>query len=132
MTLNQPTITDWVTDFGASNHTMPDSGNVSLSHPPNSDMPSSIVVGNGSVLSVTSVGDTVLPGPFYLNNILVASDIIQNLLSVHKFTTDNSCSMEFDPFGLFVKDLATQSVIVRSNSSSLVYTLRLPTRISSP
>jgi hypothetical protein len=42
-------------------------------------MPSSIVVGNSSVLPVTSVGDTVLLGPFYLNNILVAPDIIQRI-----------------------------------------------------
>jgi hypothetical protein len=80
---------------------------MSLSHPPNSNMPSSIVVGNGSILPVTSVGDTVLLGPFYLNNILLAPDIIQNLLSARKFTIDNSCSMEFDLFGLSVKDLAT-------------------------
>jgi hypothetical protein len=40
--------------------------------------------------------------------------------------------MEFDPFGLSVKDLATQNMIVRSNSSSPIYTLRLPTRISTP
>jgi hypothetical protein len=76
MTLNQPTITDCIADSGASNHTTPNSGNVSLSHPPNSNMPSSIVVGNHSILPVTSVGDTVLPGPFYLNNIVVALDII--------------------------------------------------------
>jgi hypothetical protein len=42
----------------------------------------------------------VLLGPFHLNNILVAPNIIQNLLSVHQFTTDNSCSMEVGPFGL--------------------------------
>jgi hypothetical protein len=107
MTLNQPAITDWIVDSGASNHTMPDSGNVSVSHPPNSNMPPSIIVGNGSVLSVTSISDTVLLGPFYLNNILVAPDIIQNLLSIRKFTTDNSCSMEFDPFGVSLKGLTT-------------------------
>jgi hypothetical protein len=81
MTLNQPIIMDWIADSGASNHTTPDSGNVSLSHPPNFNMPSSIIVGNGSVLSDTSIGDMVLLRPFYLNNILVASNIIQNLLS---------------------------------------------------
>jgi hypothetical protein len=107
MTLNQPAITNWIADSGASNHTTPDSGNVSMSHPPNSNTPSSIVVGNGSILPITSVGNTVLLGPFYLNNILLAPDIIQNLLSARKFTIDNSCSMEFDPFGLSVKDLAT-------------------------
>jgi hypothetical protein len=39
--------------------------------------PSSIVVGNGSALPVTSVGDSALPDPFYLNNIFVIPDIIQ-------------------------------------------------------
>jgi hypothetical protein len=81
MTPNYPAITDWVADSGASNHTTPDFGNVSLSHPPNSDIPSAIIVGNSYVLLVTSVGNTVLLGPFYLNNIFVASDIIRNLLS---------------------------------------------------
>jgi hypothetical protein len=33
--------------------------------------------------------------------------------------------MEFDPFGLSVKDLATQSVIVRYNSSGPMYTIPL-------
>jgi hypothetical protein len=36
----------------------------------------SIVVGNGSSLPITSVGDSVLPGPFYLNNILLTPDMV--------------------------------------------------------
>jgi hypothetical protein len=36
--------------------------------------------------------------------------------------------MEFDLFGLSVKDLATWNMIIRSNSSCPVYTLRLLTR----
>jgi hypothetical protein len=71
-------------------------------------------------------GDSVLPGPFYLNNILLASDMVQSLLSIRRFTIDNWCSMEFDPFGLFVMDLSTLNVIVRSNSTGPLYTLRLP------
>jgi hypothetical protein len=61
----------------------------SLFLPPNPDVPSSIVVGNGFVLPITSVGDTLLPGLFYVNNVLVAPDIIKNLVFVHQFTTDN-------------------------------------------
>jgi hypothetical protein len=76
MALHPPALTDWVADSGASNHTTPDSGNISRFHPLHSNMPSSIVVGNGSVLPVTSVGDSVLPGPLYLNNILIVPDII--------------------------------------------------------
>jgi hypothetical protein len=92
----------------------------------NSVSPSSIIVGNGSTLLVTSIGDSVIPGPFYLHNILLAPDIVQNLLSVHRFTTDNWCSMKFDPFGLSVKDLTTRNVIARLNSTGPLYTLRLP------
>jgi hypothetical protein len=79
-----------------------------------------------SALPVTSVGDAVLPGPFRLTNVLVAPHIIQNLLSVRQFTTNNSCSMEFDPFGLSVKDLATRTLLARCDSLGPLYTLRLP------
>jgi hypothetical protein len=34
--------------------------------------------------------------------------------------------MEFNPFGLSVKDLTTKNVIVKSNSTSPLYTMRLP------
>ena len=75
-------VTDWVAKSNISNHTTPDIGNITLLRPPNSMYPSFIVVGNGSALPVTSVGDSVLSGSFYLNNILVAPDMIQNLLSI--------------------------------------------------
>jgi hypothetical protein len=95
-------------------------------HPPTSTDPSSIVIGNGSALPVTLVGDSALPSPFYLNTILVTSDIIQKLLSVRRFTTDNWCYMEFDPFGLSVKNLSTRNVINMCNSSGPLYTMHLP------
>jgi hypothetical protein len=81
---------------------------------------------NSSTLSVTSVCDSILPGLLYLNGVLVAPYIMQNLLSVRRFTTDNSCSIEFDPFGLFVKDLATRTLLARCDSSGLLYTVRHP------
>jgi hypothetical protein len=107
MALTPPAVIDSVVDFGASNHTTSDASNLTSVRPATSTDTSSIVVGNGSALLITSVGDSALPGPFFLNNVLVTPDIIQNLLSVHRFTTDNWCSMEFDPFGLSVKDLST-------------------------
>jgi hypothetical protein len=94
--------------------------------PPHPSLPSSIVVGNGSALPVTLVGDAVLPGPSRLSNVLVAPHIIQNRLSIRQFTTNNSCSMEFDPFGLSVKDLATRTLLARCDSPGPLYTLRLP------
>jgi hypothetical protein len=69
----------------ASNHTTSDAGNLTYVRRPHINDPSSIIVGNRSSLPVNSVGDTTLPSPFYLNNVLVTPDIIQNLLSVHLF-----------------------------------------------
>jgi hypothetical protein len=117
MALTPPTVTDGVADSGTSNHTILDVGNLTSVRSPTFTDPSSIVVDNGSALPITSVGDLALPDPFYLNNVIVTPDIIQNLLSVHRFTTDNWCSMEFDPFSISLKDLSTQNVIARCNSS---------------
>jgi hypothetical protein len=74
MALVPPVVTDWVADFGASNHTTSDVGHFTSVHPPHTNDPSSIIVGNGSSLPITSVGDMTLPGPFYLNNVLVTPD----------------------------------------------------------
>jgi hypothetical protein len=91
-----PSPTDWVVDSGASFHTTPTTSSLFHPHPPHPSHPPSIVVGNGSTLPVTSVGASVLPGPFYLNNVLVAPGLTHSLLLVHRFTSDNHCSMEFD------------------------------------
>jgi hypothetical protein len=124
--------TDWVADSGASNHTTPYSGSISSPLLSSAFQPHSIIVGNGSILPVTLVGDSVLPRLFYLNDVLVVPDLVQSLLFVRRFTTDNSCSMEFDPFGLYVKDLATRSVITRYDSSGPCTPSRFLRRSPSP
>jgi hypothetical protein len=116
-----------VADSGATNHTPPHLSHIFSPRPLSLAHPSSIIVGNGFVLPVTSVDDSMLPGPFYLNDVLVALDLVESLLSVRRFTTDNSCSMEFDPFGLSVKDLTTRRVLAKYDSTGLLYTLPLPT-----
>jgi hypothetical protein len=121
-----PAVSDWVADFDASNHTTSSVSNLTSIRPPLPTDPSSIIVGNGSSLPVTSVGNTVFLGSFYLHNVLVTPDIIQNLLSIRRFTTDNWYSMEFDPYDLSVKDLSSQNVIARCNSSGPLYTMYLP------
>jgi hypothetical protein len=113
-------------DSDVTHHTTLSVGNISTPRPLNSSNHSSIIVSNGSSLPVTLVGDSVLPKPFYLNNILLTPDMIQSILYVRHFTTDNWCSMEFDIFGLSVNDLSTQNMIVRMNSTGPLYTLRLP------
>jgi hypothetical protein len=127
-----PPSSDWVIDSSAAYHTTPTIGTLSRSHPPHYSHPSSIVVGNGSTLPVTLVGASVLPGPFYLNDVLVAPHITHNLLSVRCFTTDNSCSIEFNPSGFSMKNLATRTPLACYDSSGPLYTLQPSTSGTSP
>ena len=118
MSLTPPSSNEWVMDSGASAHMTSNPGNLSHILPSNSSYPH-VIIGNGHALPITRVGHTTLSTPnhtFYLNNVLVTPDLIKNLISTRKFTTDNFVSVEFDPFGLSVKDFRTKNVIVRCNS----------------
>jgi hypothetical protein len=122
-------------DTGASSHFASDPGILTFVSP---SPPSSrtIIVGNGSSLLILASGHAWFPVsspscPLYLRNVLVASNIVKNLVSVCKFTTDNCVPVEFDPFGFFVKDLPTKTEILRSNSSGALYPV-LPTITNHP
>jgi hypothetical protein len=135
MTLTPPSNTEWYMDSGASSHMASNSGILSHVFSPSYSTPTSIVVVNGSLLPVTSTGHTCFPStshPLYLHDVLISHDIIKNLISVRRFTTDNLVSVEFDPFGLSVKDLQTRNVIIRCNSSGQLYPLFPSTNTSTP
>ena len=114
MTLNQPQTTNWYFDISASSHMTSHSNTLLHISAPRSFTPSSIIVGNGSFLLVTSTSSTDLSCSFQLNNVLVSPHLIKNLISVRQFTTDNNCSVEFDPTGCST---------VRCNSSGPLYPL---------
>jgi hypothetical protein len=125
MTLNPPApSSEWYADSGVGSHMTADTGNLSSISPPSSFTPSSIIVGNGAQLPIIATGSHIfsfLHRNLVLNDVLVSPNIIKNLISIRRFTTDNNCSIEFDPFGLSVKDLHTRNVIVRCNSSGDLY-----------
>lgn len=112
MTLNQPTGNNWYFDLGATSHMTPNANILSHTSFPRYPFPSSIVVGNSSLLSVTSTSAAQLPAYLRLNNILVSPNLTKNLISVSQFTSDHNCSVEFDPAGCSMKDLQTMNVIV--------------------
>jgi hypothetical protein len=129
MSLTPPNSSDWYVDSSAGAHMVNNAGIISSSQPPLSSSPSSIIVGNGATLPVTSVGSHSFftpRRPLILSNVLVSPSIINNLIFVRRFTTDNNCSIEFDPFGLSIKDLQTWSVIARCNSMGDLYTFFSP------
>ena len=61
-----------------------------------------------------------------LPNVLVAPQMVHNLLSIRQFTADNSFFIEFDSSGLTVKDSASRRPLLLCDSTGLLYTLRLP------
>jgi hypothetical protein len=127
MTLNPAPTNEWYFDSGATSHMTPNAGILTHTALPCSSFPSSIIVGNGSLLPVTSTGATHLPTSLHLNNVLVSPNLIKYLTYVRQFTSDNNFSVEFDPAGCSVKDLQTRNVIIRCNSSGPLYPLRFPT-----
>jgi hypothetical protein len=121
-----PSSADWYFDTGASAH-MSSSGIIST--PQSLPSPSFVIVGNGARLPVTHTAAAHIPtssSPLHLHNVLVTPSLIKNLISVKNLTRDNNVSIEFDPYGFSVKDLATRTVILRSESSGDLYPLRLP------
>jgi hypothetical protein len=113
---------NWILDSGATTHITNSTGNLTSFHSPTLVNSRSIVVGNGSCMPIYSVGSTSLTDhPFFLNQVLVSPSVIKNIISVRKFTRDNSCSIEFDPHGFSVKDLATRNILLRSSSSGELY-----------
>ena len=111
-------------DTGASSHMTNDEGN--LSTPLHLSRPHVVTVCNGHTMPISSSGHTTLCTPtghtFKLNHTLLVPHLVRNLLSIHKFTRDNLCSVEFDAIGFSVKDLKTHRVILRCNSDGDLYT----------
>ena len=129
MALSPPVGPEWVANSGATYHTTSNADIFSSVHPSSSYVPSSIMVLNASCLPVTSVGAAGPHGSFRLADI-VAPSMVHNLLSIRRFTTDNSCSVEFDSSSLTVKDLASRRPLLRCDSTGPLYTLRFPSSAS--
>jgi hypothetical protein len=111
-------------DSGASSHMTSDQGNLTQYFPSLVHNFSEIVVGNGSRLPILGTGHTHLRSPhinFILASVLHTPSLVSNLISVRKFTKDNWCSVEFDPFDFSVKDLISKTIILRSNISGELY-----------
>ncbi|KAJ9538099.1 LOW QUALITY PROTEIN: hypothetical protein OSB04_030832 [Centaurea solstitialis] len=116
MSVQAPQDNNFYMDSGATRHMTFNQGTMHSLTPCNSNF---IQVGNGDMVPARYIGHCTLPYssyPLYLNNVLVSDKLIKNLISVRRFTIDNSVSVEFDPFGFTVKDLKTGSFLQRCDS----------------
>jgi hypothetical protein len=124
--LSQPDPS-WYMDTGATSHMTSSSGNLSSYFKLSNNH--KIIVGNGHSVPIQGLGKTQLENPhppLVLNNVLHAPNLIKNLVSVRKFTTDNKVSIEFDPFGFSVKNFQTGMPIMRCESRGDLYPITVP------
>ncbi|XP_076945900.1 uncharacterized protein LOC143617131 [Bidens hawaiensis] len=123
MSLNPPD-SPWAIDSGATTHMTNQPGNFSSYF--NYCNNRNIIVGNGSTIPVLGHGTQTLKPPFpplKLTNVLYTPNLLHNLLSVRRLTTDNWISIEFDPFCFSVKDFKARTHILRCNSTGDLYLL---------
>ncbi|KAJ9566586.1 LOW QUALITY PROTEIN: hypothetical protein OSB04_002552 [Centaurea solstitialis] len=116
MSVQTPQDNNFYMDSGATRHMTFNQGTMHSLTPCNSNF---IQVGNGAMVPARYIGHCTLPYssyPLHLNNVLVSDTLIKNLISIRRFTIDNSVSVEFDPFGFTVKDLKTWSFLQRCDS----------------
>jgi hypothetical protein len=112
----------WVVDPGASTHMTNNQGILFNSRPTDSYAP--VVSGNGSIVPMSHIGHSSFQSPtcsMHLNDVLVVPNLVKDLIFVRRFTTDNLLSMEFDPYGLSVKDYRTKEVLHRCDITGEVY-----------
>ncbi|KAL4302493.1 hypothetical protein GQ457_10G000020 [Hibiscus cannabinus] len=114
----------WYPDSGATHHITNDFNNLQS----DSAYPGTgnIQVGNGNTLPIKCSGQSsLLSGSksLSLRNLLFVPGITKNLLSVSKFTQDNSVSVEFFPKHCQVKDLATRQVLLQGCEDAGLYRL---------
>ncbi|KAL9997722.1 putative RNA-directed DNA polymerase [Helianthus debilis subsp. tardiflorus] len=114
-------------DSGASNHVDPD--RASLHSVSDYGGPEEIVLGNGNTLTITHIGQSVLPlshGSLSLNDVLCVPRLKNKLISVAKLCKTNHVSVEFFPTHFFVKDLRTGARLMRGENYLDVYYANLP------
>lgn len=98
MSLQSLPINEWYFDSGATHHMTAYAGILTLTP---SSCPPHIIVNNRHLLPVTTTGIAHLPHNLHLNNVVVSSNLIKNLIYVCQFTSDTNWSVELDSFDCF-------------------------------
>ncbi|GKA66081.1 ribonuclease H-like domain-containing protein [Tanacetum coccineum] len=116
----------WYMDTEATSHLSSHTGNLQTSFLNRNFH--SVIVGNGSSISATHYGHVQIPNSYrtlHLENVIVTPNIIKNLVSVRKFTTDNKCFIDFDPYGFIIRDYHTRQTLLRCDSTGDLYPLHI-------
>ena len=112
----------WLADSGASHHVTPNPASLNFVIPYTGS--EQLFVGDGKGLCISHIGSALLRTTnaiFKLNDVLLVPQASHNLLSVYKFVYDNWCSLTFDPFGFYIKDLSTGKMLFQGPCEGGLY-----------
>ena len=112
----------WLMDSGATHHLTSDLHNMSIQHPYTGD--DSVLIGDGSRLSITHTGSISMPSNtrnLLLNNVLCVPNIKKNLISVYRLCNANKVSVEFFPASFQVKDLSSGVPLIQGKTKDELY-----------
>jgi hypothetical protein len=79
---------------------------------------------NGTGMSISHIGNSIIHTPnrdFSFNKILHVPTASKNLVSVHKFTTDNHVFIEFHPTFFCAKDLDMKDLLLHGRCQDDLY-----------
>lgn len=104
--------TNWYTDSGSTDHITSELAKLATREKYNGG--DQIHTANGSGMTIHHVGHSTIASPshtFQLRNILHVPSAAKNLVSVHRFTSDNDVFIEFHPSFFLIKDKATKKIL---------------------
>ncbi|PKI58788.1 hypothetical protein CRG98_020778 [Punica granatum] len=122
LSLNDTSTPEAYLDFGASNHMVNTEGILSHSTPYiGSD---GVIVGNGSLLSIKSIGSITIPASntkLQLKDAFYVLDLDYNLVSIQRLCKDNNCYVVFTDSGFFFKDNNPRKTLLSRHSDGSLY-----------
>ncbi|WVZ94147.1 hypothetical protein U9M48_040078 [Paspalum notatum var. saurae] len=119
--------TNWYMDSGATDHITSELEKLTTRQ--QYTVQDQIHAANGKGMDISHIGNTIIRTPkrdFSVNHILHAPIATKNLVSVHKFATNNHVFLEFHPTFFCVKDLDTK-YLLRGSCHDGLYPLPTPT-----
>lgn len=118
VTSNAP---DWFVDSGATDHMASSAASVSQPMPYAGN--SKVAFGDGNVLPISHIGQSMIHNNIKLRDVLVVPTITKNLLSISKLTTDNSMDVLFSQPHFYIQDRATKQVLAKGRCEQGLYVL---------
>jgi transposase InsO family protein len=116
---------NWYSDTGATDHITSELDRLAMREPYRGN--DTVQVSNDASLQIKHLGSCSIntdTRPLALNNVLHVPQISKHLLSIHKLTRDNDVFFEFRPSHFFIKDRATQNLLLEGKCESGLYPIK--------